>query len=105
MPHQFIGASIEPPIMPLWALFEVNTMSVAEAKCRGWKYIEAIGYNPYKQKILDIAISKRGTVDVVTIRATFEENFTIQTIDLDIPLKQFEALVPPPDRRVAHDSQ
>jgi hypothetical protein len=95
MPTLLTGLTLEPAVSKLWELFNARNMLQKEIERRAWKYLTEIGYIWYKQHSIDVTLSERNEVQVVRIVAYFEHQWTSNTINLDVPLQQFEAVVPP----------
>lgn len=91
---QYVGAEIQPRAMTLWSLEAIQTEARTEMNRRGWEYLREIGFAPFKTFSMAISMGKRGTVSIVHIVASFEENHEQQNIRLEVPIQQFDALVP-----------
>ena len=74
-------------------LFDARNTFQAEIDRRAWMILAAFGHKPFKQQEMDVSMYKRGSVDIVMIKATFEENFQPRDVHYDLPLVQFEDLL------------
>jgi hypothetical protein len=74
-------------------LFDARNTFQAELERRAWMILAAFGYKVYKQDKMEVSMYKRGSVDIVMIKAEFEENFQPRDVHYDLPMVQFEDLL------------
>lgn len=95
MPYVYQGAIIEPGAIQVASLFSIKDLITREIENRAWDYLKEIGFDWYKRISMSAIFVERNDVQLLTINAKFERNFQEMYVsNLDIPLKQFEALVP-----------
>lgn len=94
MPIAYIGATIEVRCVPMWSLAAIAVEVQKEMERRAWAYIRVIGYRPYRETTMDVSVSKRNEIQIVTIACDFEENHEHKSVSIDVPYKLFETAVP-----------
>lgn len=80
--------------MPMWALFETDKLVIAEANRRAWSYLRALGYSWYREVSMLVSLFERGEIQLVKIDATYEQYHSERGVLIEVPLKQFEQIVP-----------
>jgi hypothetical protein len=80
-------------------LFARRDAAQAEIERRGWLYVRGLGYRPFDQREMVVTLVERGTVTLVHIVATFEENHRGQSLDIEVPLPLFTQVVGGEDQR------
>lgn len=96
MSTEYQGASIEPRAMLYWSLFDVQLAIKGEIERRAWDYLKEVGYDWYKGTSMRVTMIERGKVKIILIDAEYEHNHSSHEVQIEVPYKQFEALVPPP---------
>lgn len=79
---------------PYAQLFQIEKLAREEIDRRATAYLRAMGYTWYTIKPLSVSKTERGTITIVSIVARTESYGKEEHIHLDVPLKQFEAIVP-----------
>lgn len=80
---------------PLVDLFNYRDKFENEIQKRSQDVLRAMGYDWYKMHKITAALSTRGKVQIISIRAEVESNFASSTIEAEMPVKQFEMLLQP----------
>lgn len=77
---------------PFESLFTIEKELRNEINRRAWSVLKELGYEWYRAGIINVIMLKRGSVDIVEINATYENNHATQSVKAELPLKQFEML-------------
>lgn len=77
-------------------LFDTRNAFQAEINQRGMDVLRAVGYEPFKWVSVQVCMSKRGKVEIVTVTADFEQQHAEQHVVHEWPLSTFEALARAP---------
>lgn len=73
----------------------VHEDTVAELRERGWRYVWALGYQPYEKTSNTMNVEWRKVKNRYYLRITchFEENFTPHSLSFDVPSVHFDSLI------------
>jgi hypothetical protein len=92
--YKYKGATVEPRAMPVQTLFAVQEQLQTELQRRGWEYLREVGYAFYRRGDVYLTLIQRNGVDLVRIVANGEISWQDTHVEIDVPVKQFETLVP-----------
>jgi hypothetical protein len=74
-------------------LFKIEETMRAEICRRAWLVLKELGYEWYREGVINVYLTKRGKLDLIKINATAENNHQPIEINAELPLKQFNMLL------------
>jgi hypothetical protein len=78
---------------PFESLFLTEKILRDEINRRAWEVLKELDHEWYREDKIQVAMFKRGKVDIVEIKANVEHNHAPVTITAEMPLRQFEMLL------------
>ena len=87
------GIEYELSVISTEHMFEAINELNNKIKERSWSYLVALGYNLHRRETIKTTLLERNKIKILRIEANFNY-YTDHQVDIEVPLKQFEAIVP-----------
>jgi hypothetical protein len=74
-------------------LFRYRDVFQTEIEKRSREVLQAMGYEWHKLHSINAALSMRGKIQIISIKAAIQHNYEDSVIEAEMPVKQFEMLL------------